>query len=338
MSNGGTDTVSDDSAPRVFISHTTEDKGRFVLPFAEELRSEGVDAWVDNWEMLPGDSLVKKIFSEGLNNAVAVIVILSRVSITKPWVAEELDAAVVKRINEDSKLIPVVLDALDVKTEVPASIRHLLLEYVPDPDERSTVVRRVVRSIFGKVERPPLGPPPLFAGALAVQIPGLDRIDTLMLRLAGAEAVRDFGDHFNTADFISTAMETHGITEEEVIESLRVLEAERYIEILHTLAQGLNGMRQFTITTYGLEIYLRAYEAEYGRFEQTVLSRIAEQSNDQGTERDLAASVDVPAMIVRHLLEVLASSGHLKLSKPFGGPQSWHFYNISPRLRRRANQ
>jgi hypothetical protein len=225
VSNRQTEAVSDDAAPRVFISHASEDKERFVLPFAQDLRAEGVDAWVDRWEMLPGDSLVRKIFTEGLDKAVAVVVVLSRVSITKVWVAEELDAAVVKRINDDSKLIPIVLDNLDVKTDVPASIRHLLLEFVPDPSERATVIGRVVRSIFGTVERPPLGPPPLFVDALAVRIPGLDRIDSLVLRLAGSEAVRDFGDQFNTAEFVETVTEAHGITDAEVIESLQVLEA-----------------------------------------------------------------------------------------------------------------
>lgn len=98
--------MSDNVPPRVFISHASEDKERFVVPFAQGLRAEGVDAWVDQWEMLPGDSLVRKIFTEGLDKADAVVVVLSRVSITKAWVAEELDAAVVKRINDDSKLIP----------------------------------------------------------------------------------------------------------------------------------------------------------------------------------------------------------------------------------------
>jgi TIR domain len=329
--------VSDDVAPRVFISHASEDKERFVLPFAQQLRAEGVDAWVDQWEMLPGDSLVRKIFTEGLDKADAVVVILSRVSITKAWVREELDAAVVKRINDDSRLIPIVLDDLDVKTEVPASVRHLLLEFVPDPTERATVVRRVVRSIFGTVERPPLGPPPLFANALAVRIPGLDRIDTVILQAAGAEAVRDFGNQFDTADFVETVTDAHDITDAEVIESLQVLEAERYIEIHRTMAPELMGMRTFTITTYGFEIYLRACEADYARFEQTVLARIAEQPTGQGTERDLASSVDVPPMVVRHLLDMLASSGDLRLSKPLGGPQGWHFYNVSPRLRRRSH-
>src|SRR6185437_15157543 len=61
-------------APRVFLSHASEDKERFVIRFAERLVERGVDVWLDKWEILPGDSLVDKIFEEGLAKASAVIV------------------------------------------------------------------------------------------------------------------------------------------------------------------------------------------------------------------------------------------------------------------------
>ena len=76
-------------APKVFLSHASEDKDRFVLAFATKLRQNGIDVWLDKWEMLPGDSLVDKIFEEGLKEASAVIVVVSRHSITKKWVKEE---------------------------------------------------------------------------------------------------------------------------------------------------------------------------------------------------------------------------------------------------------
>ena len=98
-------------APRVFMSHASEDKERFVLGFARRLRERGIDVWLDRWEMYPGDSLVDKIFTEGIGKASAVVVVLSVYSVNKPWVREELNAAVVKRINSGSKLIPVVLDS-----------------------------------------------------------------------------------------------------------------------------------------------------------------------------------------------------------------------------------
>ena len=105
---GGDNYMSEN--PKVFISHASEDKGRFVLSFAQRLREKGVNAWVDAWEMLPGDSLVDKIFNEGLRPADAVVVVLSDASVTKPWVQKELNTAVVKNIEDRTRLIPVRLD------------------------------------------------------------------------------------------------------------------------------------------------------------------------------------------------------------------------------------
>ena len=43
--------------PRVFLSHSSLDKERFAVGFAERLRENGVDVWLDDWELVPGDSL-----------------------------------------------------------------------------------------------------------------------------------------------------------------------------------------------------------------------------------------------------------------------------------------
>jgi hypothetical protein len=53
--------------------------------------------------------------------------VLSKVSVTKRWIREELDASVVRRIESDGarRVIPIVLDA-DV--DVPEPLRHLLWE------------------------------------------------------------------------------------------------------------------------------------------------------------------------------------------------------------------
>ena len=102
------------NAPIVFLSHATEDKERFVRSFAAALRKKGIDAWVDEWEIVPGDSLVQKIFEEGIRSATAIIVILSKTSVTKKWVKEELDAAIITRITNATRLIPVVIEECDV--------------------------------------------------------------------------------------------------------------------------------------------------------------------------------------------------------------------------------
>lgn len=159
-------------APKVFISHATEDKGRFVLAFAEALRLGGMDAWVDQWEIQAGDSIVRRIYSEGIQQAAAVVVVLSCVSIAKPWVQDELDAAVVKRINEQSKLIPVVLDGL-TDNEIPAAVRHLLRIAVPDTNDLRRAVQGVSDSVFNVHRAPPVGGPGTTSPLLRMTTKGL---------------------------------------------------------------------------------------------------------------------------------------------------------------------
>src|SRR6056297_3656707 len=118
-------------SPKVFISHASEDKPRFVTAFATKLRENGVNAWLDKWEMLPGDSLVDKIFEEGLKEADAIIIILSHNSVDKPWVREELNAGVMKRISKGSRIIPIVLD----DCVIPESLKSTLWEKIERLDE-----------------------------------------------------------------------------------------------------------------------------------------------------------------------------------------------------------
>src|SRR4051812_16112694 len=103
-----------ESTMKAFLSHASDDKGRFVRQFAEKLMANGVDVWLDEWEINPGDNPVRKIFDEGLAQCGVVIVVMSEKSVRKPWVREELDAAFVKKVEGRAKLIPIRLDGCDM--------------------------------------------------------------------------------------------------------------------------------------------------------------------------------------------------------------------------------
>jgi hypothetical protein len=140
---------------KVFISYASEDKERFVLDFARKLREHGVDAWVDVWEMLPGDSLVDKIFEEAIKNARAMIVILSKNSIDKPWVREELNAGFLKRLSGKCRVIPVIIDDGDV----PEALQSTIWQKVPNLADYEEEFQRILDSIYGRSQTPPLGAP-----------------------------------------------------------------------------------------------------------------------------------------------------------------------------------
>jgi hypothetical protein len=168
--------------PRVFVCHASEDKERFVLDFGRKLRSRGVDAFVDEWEILPGDSLPDKVFEEGIPGSQAMIVVVSEHSVNKPWVREELNHGVVRNIAGDIKLIPVVIGGLD-NSHVPESLKTKLWERIGDLDNYDAELARIERSIHGHSEKPPLGPLPDFVHTTLDTVPGLTEVDSLVLKL-----------------------------------------------------------------------------------------------------------------------------------------------------------
>jgi hypothetical protein len=89
----------------------------------------GVAPRLDIWEISPGDSLVKKPFEEGLDTVGVVIMVISASSAAKPWVREELDAAVVRRITGSVRLIP------SGSTTPPSLLRCVAscTAYMPEP-------------------------------------------------------------------------------------------------------------------------------------------------------------------------------------------------------------
>jgi hypothetical protein len=178
-------------APKVFISHASEDKERFVIRFAEALRGAGIEAWLDKWELRPGDSLIQRIFDEGIAEAEVFIVVLSRHSVNKRWVREELDAGIVRRINHESRLIPIILDGLD-DAEVPEALKATVWVKIAEPNDYRAALDEIVRAIYGHIEKPPLGTPPAYVTSPVI-IPGLNRSDALVLSVLGGVALE--GDH-----------------------------------------------------------------------------------------------------------------------------------------------
>ena len=88
---------------KVFISHDSRDKERFVDNFARKLIENGIDVWYDKWELGFGDSLMK-IFKD-MPDCDVFISIISSNSIESKWVKEESDSAFIRKIEKQMKFI-----------------------------------------------------------------------------------------------------------------------------------------------------------------------------------------------------------------------------------------
>lgn len=308
--------------PKVFVSHASEDHERFVLPFATKLRSHGIDAWVDKWEMLPGDSLVDKIFEEGIKSAHAIIVVLSKYSVDKRWVREELNVGMVKKINQGSKLIPVVID----DCEIPECLRSTVRESIKDTSSYDAELERIVMSVYGHRDKPALGEPPTYTRTLVDHLPGLAQVDSVVMRLACERAIETGSDFINSNEMVekASALEIH---QEELADSLDVLDRRGYVRLHRVL--GAN-VFDFQLTIYGFEEYARAAVKGYDQIVRDVGLQIVNQSAQNSTE--IMAVLPQPEMIVDHILDVFENQRLISLSKTMGGGA--FIYNVSPELKR----
>lgn len=91
-------------SPKVFLSFGWEDH-QLAGTIAKELMNNGIDTWWAEWEIQSGDSLRQRI-DEGLGTCTHFVVLLSKESIEKPWVKQEMDAGLVRMLDEKCQFIP----------------------------------------------------------------------------------------------------------------------------------------------------------------------------------------------------------------------------------------
>ena len=92
-----------------FISHSTKDKP-FVRKLAADLVSAGVRVWLDEQQILVGDSIPDKI-AQGLAESDFFLIVVSKNSVESPWVKKELNNALVQEIERRKVTVfPIKLD------------------------------------------------------------------------------------------------------------------------------------------------------------------------------------------------------------------------------------
>ena len=90
----------------VFISHAGEDKDEIVRPLAIELRTQGLSVWYDEFELMIGDSLRRKI-DAGIAQSRFGIVVLSVHFFAKGWPNYELDGIVTMNTSGKQGILPI---------------------------------------------------------------------------------------------------------------------------------------------------------------------------------------------------------------------------------------
>jgi hypothetical protein len=93
----------------IFVSYSHEDK-LFARRLASDLRDAGHSVWIDETEILVGDSLIGRIV-DAIGNVDFVAAIISKTSTNSHWVQRELELASSREIDERRVIVlPILLD------------------------------------------------------------------------------------------------------------------------------------------------------------------------------------------------------------------------------------
>ena len=97
----------------IFISHSSKDKD-FVRRLADDLKALGHRPWLDEWEIKLGDCIVTKV-EAGINDCDFVAIVLSKNSVSSPWVDREWKAKYWQEIQSNRKaILPLLLEDCEI--------------------------------------------------------------------------------------------------------------------------------------------------------------------------------------------------------------------------------
>ena len=311
-------------APRVFLSHSSLDKERFATGFAERLRANGVEVWYDDWELRPGDSLVDRIFEHGLGNADVFIVILSANSIDSKWVKEELNNAAIRTIEGQCRIVPVVLD--DV--EVPAVLRDKLYQEIADCTAYEDAFRRILDGIFNERTKPALGRPPAYVAAGATQqTEGAPPAELFVLKQMVELRLAD-PEVFMGPSHFERIQSDGELTEHQFNKELSRLHRKGYIEKQRELPITV----LCRLTPHGFIEALRAFGTDVESAKRQIVAYMANAMQDGETQLqsgEIAEETGQPIALVRAFLLVWERKRLIKMMLTLGG-DGYHVWQLDP--------
>ncbi|RWI48090.1 MAG: TIR domain-containing protein [Mesorhizobium sp.] len=147
--------------PIVYLAHGSPDHKTLARPLAERLMQNGIEVWLDAWEIGSGDSVRQKM-DQGLGNCTHFVVLLTPTSIGRPWVETEIDVGFVRAVEGHSKFI-----GLRIGVGVSQLSPFLQSRRCPELDLSDTAaVDELIAELHGISRKPPRGSSPRYVKAV----------------------------------------------------------------------------------------------------------------------------------------------------------------------------
>lgn len=293
---------------KVFISHDSKDKERFVDNFARKLIENGIDVWYDKWELGFGDSLMK-IFKDMTDCDVFISVISSN-SIESKWVKEESDSAFIRKIEREIKFIPVIL--MEDEVDIPNEFDHILQCRISNVNDYEEEFKKLVGDLFEVSAKPSIGKPPRYISETPID--GYELIDSIIIKSIG-DYILENGDVSINFEKIIELINDYEFSKEDIKDSIEILESNGII-FFKRITQSYYP-RNIKLTYYGKFIYAENYISNFSSIIKDIASIILNLG--RGADWNDFRNIDAPRSIIVAILELFSEMGYFKLKKNTNG-------------------
>lgn len=301
---------------KVFISHDSKDKERFVDNFARKLIENGIDVWYDKWELRFGDSLMK-IFKD-IPDCDVFISIISSNSIESKWVKEESDSAFIRKIEKRMKFIPVIL--MEDEVDIPNEFNHILQCRIPNINDYEEEFKKLLGDLFEVSAKPPIGKPPRYISETPID--GYELIDSIIIKSIGDYTLEN-GDISIDFEKIIELINDYEFSKEDIKDSIEILKSKCIISFKRFL--GSYYPRNIKLTYYGKVIYAENYISNFSNILRDIVSIVLNMGRE--AKWNDFRNIDAPKSIIVAILELFSKMSYFKLDKYTNG--SFRIYMLN---------
>ena len=290
---------------KVFISHDSRDKTRFVKEFATKLREKGLDVWYNDWELNFGDSLID-IF-DAISQCDVFISVISENSVESLWVKEESDSAFIKKIEENIEFIPVILPG---DFEIPNNMKHMLQCRIENLDNYDDKFDRLVSGIYGISNKPKLGNKPNYTSVSSIN--DFKQSDTIIHKLIGDFFMENEESSLDFDELVDLSKDFN-LSDENVNDSLEILKDKSYVNYMETF----DGPVDIQLTYEGCILYCKYYTEDFTESLNQIFLSIL--NNDVLESDKISGVTKIPLFIVNEVVKCLASHNCITIIETFDG-------------------
>jgi hypothetical protein len=131
---------------KVFISHSYEDQS-LVRRIAEGLRKNGLEVWLGETDLMPGENWAQKV-SKALDDSQAMVVVITPNAMRSPWVHQEIAYALGQK-RYRGRVVPVIVGPEDdiPADAIPWILRHLKMVVLPGAAQEDEGIRQIAAAL-----------------------------------------------------------------------------------------------------------------------------------------------------------------------------------------------